>query len=399
MMKKNLLAAFIAAVLLSFSAEAQQALWGAQQIISPQVNADNTVTFRIDAVNADTVQVVGDFTPKKKMKTPFGEFEVAGPANLEKGADGIWSYTSEALPSDLYTYNIIVDGFKSTDPNNVYMIRDVSSVFSIFIVPGDKGNLYSVKDVPHGTVARRWYDSPGNEMTRRMTIYTPPGYENSKESYPVLYLLHGMGGDEEAWINYGRTSQIMDNLIAQGKATPMIVVMTNGNVAQSAAPGESSLGFEKPNMMLPHTMDGKFEETFPEVIKFIESNYRVKTDKADRAIAGLSMGGFHSLHISRYYPNTFDYVGLFSAAILPNEGVKSALYEDFDGTLKAQMDNGYKLYWIGMGKSDFLYKSGVDFRAKLDSMGMKYTYMETEGGHTWTNWRVYLSEFAPQLFK
>jgi len=398
-MKTSIFAVVAAAFLFSLSANAQQALFGAASVVSPQVNPDHTVTFRIEAAKADSVQIVGDFTPKQKMKTPFGEFDVAGPANLEKGDNGIWTYTSKPLESDLYTYNVIVDGFKSTDPNDVYMIRDVSSVFSIFIVPGEKGDLYSVEDVPHGTVARRWYQSPGNEMIRRITIYTPPGYETNADKYPVLYLLHGMGGDEEAWINYGRTAQILDNLIAEGKAKPMIVVMTNGNVAQSAAPGESSLGFQKPTMMLPHTMDGKFEETFPEVIKFTESNYRVKTDKADRAIAGLSMGGFHSLHISRYYPNTFDYVGLFSAAILPNEGVKSPLYEDFDGTLKTQKDNGYKLYWIGMGKSDFLYKSGVDYRAKLDNMGMKYTYMETEGGHTWTNWRTYLSEFVPQLFK
>jgi enterochelin esterase family protein len=146
-------------------------------------------------------------------------------------------------------------------------------------------------------------------------------------------------------------------------------------------------------------MDGKFEETFPDVIKFIESNYRVKAEKSGRAIAGLSMGGYHSLHISRYYPNTFDYVGLFSAAIIPNEKVTSKVYENFDSTLEAQMKNGYKLYWIGMGKTDFLYKSGEEYRAKLDKMGMKYTYVETEGGHTWTNWRVYLSQIAPLLFK
>lgn len=378
---------------------AQQALFGSAQIISPQVNPDHSVTFRIEAAQADSVAITGDFTPKKKMKTPYGEFEVPGNANMIKGADGIWTYTSQPLEPDLYTYNVIVDGFKSTDPNNVYLIRDVASVFSIFIVPGDKGDLYSVQDVAHGTVARRWYESPVNSMSRRITIYTPPGYESSKESYPVLYLLHGMGGDEEAWINYGRTSQILDNLIAQGKAKPMLVVMTNGNAAQSAAPGESSLGLQKPSMMLPHTMDGQFEESFPEVIKFIENNYRVKADKANRAIAGLSMGGFHSLHISRYYPNTFDYIGLFSAAILPNQNVQSKVYENFDVTLKDQMDNGYKLYWIGMGKTDFLYQSGVDYRAKLDKLGMKYTYVETEGGHTWTNWRVYLNTFAPLLFK
>ena len=264
---------------------------------------------------------------------------------------------------------------------------------------GDKGNLYKVNKVAHGTVARRWYNSPGNGMERRMTIYTPAGYETSKAKYPVLYLLHGMGGDEEAWIALGRTSQILDNLIAQGKAKPMIVVMTNGNVSQEAAPGESTLGMYKPTFQLPNTMDGKFEETFTDVIKFIEGNYRVKAEKSGRAIAGLSMGGFHSLHISRYYPNTFDYVGLFSAAIMADAKVTSKVYENVDSTLKAQMKNGYKLYWIGIGKADFLYKNVTEYRAKLDGMGMKYTYRESEGGHTWTNWRTYLSEFAPLLFK
>jgi len=152
-------------------------------------------------------------------------------------------------------------------------------------------------------------------------------------------------------------------------------------------------------MMLPHTMDGKFEETFPDVIKFIESNYRVKAEKSGRAIAGLSMGGYHTLHISRYYPNTFDYVGLFSAAIMSTDKSNSDVYKNFDSTLETQMKNGYKLYWIGIGKADFLYKANEEYRAKLDKMGMKYTYLETEGGHTWTNWRVYLSTLAPMLFK
>jgi len=292
-----------------------------------------------------------------------------------------------------------VDGLKTTDPNNVYLIRDVATVFNVFIVGGGKADLYAVKKVPHGSVTRRWYDSPGIGLNRRITIYTPPGYETSKEKYPVLYLLHGMGGDEEAWMALGRTSQIMDNLIAQGKAKPMLVVMTNGNVSQEAAPGESSLGFYKPTFQLPNTMNGKFEESFMDVIQFVESNYRVKAEKSGRAIAGLSMGGFHSLHISRYYANTFDYVGLFSAAILPDTSVASKIYENLDATLETQMKNGYKLYWIGMGKTDFLYNDGKAYRARLDKIGMKYTYMESEGGHTWTNWRVYLSDFVPLLFQ
>lgn len=398
MKKRNLmLAAFI--LLVSLSVNAQQALWGGANIISPEVKDNHTVTFRFQAPGADTVQITGDFLPTEKMETQWGVFDVPGKAYLTKDEKGIWSFTSAPLESDLYSYSFIVDGLKTTDPNNVYLIRDVASVTNVFIVGGGKADLYSVSDVPHGSVTRRWYDSPRNGMTRRMTIYTPPGYETSKDKYPVLYLLHGMGGDEEAWIALGRTSQILDNLIAQDKAKPMLVVMTNGNMAQQAAPGESKKGLYKPSMQLEKTMEGSMEASFIDVINFIESNYRVVKKKSHRAIAGLSMGGFHSLHISRYYPNTFDYVGLFSAAVMPDEKVKSKVYENFDQTLKAQMDNGYKLYWIGIGKSDFLYKTIAEYRAKLDEMGMHYTYVETEGGHTWTNWRVYLSQFTPQLFQ
>ena len=396
---RKIVLVILAFVFIAFNSFAQQALFGGQQIISPEVKADHTVTFRIMAPAADSVQITGDFLPPAKLKTQWGLIDVPGTAKLTKDDKGIWTFTSQPLASDLYSYTVIVDGFKTTDPSNVYIIRDVANVFNVFIVGGGKGDLYQVSKVPHGTVARRWYDSPGNGMPRRMTVYTPAGYETSKEKYPVLYLLHGMGGDEEAWIALGRTSQILDNLIAQGKAKPMIVVMTNGNVAQEAAPGESNLGYVKPNMQMDHTMDGKFEETFPDVIKFVESNYRVKAEKSGRAITGLSMGGYHSLHISRFYPNTFDYVGLFSAAIMSNDKVTSEVYKNFDKTLEAQMKNGYKLYWIGIGKADFLYKANEEYRAKLDKMGMKYTYVETEGGHTWTNWRVYLSEFAPLLFK
>ena len=369
----------------------QQALWGGTQIISPEVNEDQTVTFRFLAPDAREVKLSGDWMPSEGW--------VPGLEAMKKDEKGLWNYTTKPLESDLYSYSFQVDGLKTTDPNNVYLIRDVASVFNVFLVGGGKADLYAVQKVPHGSVTRRWYDSPANKMTRRITIYTPPGYENGKDKFPVLYLLHGMGGDEEAWMALGRTSQIMDNLIARGKASPMLVVMTNGNVVQEAAPGESNLGFYKPTMLLPNSMDGKFEEIFPDVIQFVESNYRVKASKANRAIAGLSMGGFHSLHISRYYPNTFDYVGLFSAAILPNDKVSSKVYENLDATLQTQMKNGYQLYWIGVGKTDFLYKNVTDYRAKLDGMGMKYTYRESEGGHTWTNWRVYLSEFAPLLFK
>ena len=390
-MRKQILIALAFLLITGFNAVAQQALWSATEIISPEVKADNTVIFRFQAPNAKEVKISGDWLPAQGW--------IPGSEAMTKDDKGVWSYTTPVLSSDLHSYSFMVDGLKCTDPNNVYVIRDVASVFNVFLVGGGKADLYKVNKVPHGTVTRRWYDSPGIGMTRRITIYTPAGYEAGKDKYPILYLLHGMGGDEEAWMALGRTSQILDNLIAQGKAKPMIVVMTNGNVAQEAAPGESSLGYAKPTMQLPNTMDGKFEATFPDVIKFIEGNYRVKAEKSGRAIAGLSMGGFHSLHISRLYPNTFDYVGLFSAAIMPNDKVTSKVYENIDVTLNAQMKNGYKLYWIGIGKDDFLYKNVKEYRDKLDKMGMKYIYRESEGGHTWTNWRVYLSEFAPLLFK
>lgn len=390
-MKKQILS-FIVMILLPVSAlVAQQALWGGQAIVSPEVHDNNTVTFRFTAPDAKVVKVSGDWMP--------AEGWVPGTADMTKDEKGLWSFTTEPLESDLYSYWFIVDGIRNTDPNNVYMIRDVATVFNVFIVGNGKGDLYKVNSVPHGSVTRRWYDSPGNEKQRRVTVYTPPGYEKSTEKYPVLYLLHGMGGDEEAWIALGRTAQILDNLIAQGKAKPMLVVMPNGNVAQEAAPGESNLGYVKPTMQLPNTMDGKYEETFMDIIRFVEGNYRVNNEKRGRAIAGLSMGGYHSLHISRYFPNTFDYIGLFSAAILPNQNVSSKVYENLDATLKTQKDNGYKLYWIAIGKTDFLFKNNVEYREKLDGMKMPYLYRESEGGHTWTNWRVYLSEFVPMLFK
>lgn len=368
---------------------AQQALWSETNLTSPEVHNDGTVTFRLLAPDAKEVKLRGGWMPWPESVV------------MTRGEKGMWSYTTSPLSSDLYDYAFYVDGLKTTDPNNVHMIRDVASVTNVFLVGGGQGDLYAVKDVPHGSVTRRWYPTPGNtdHKMRRITVYTPAGYENSQEKYPVLYLLHGMGGDEEAWINLGRVSQIMDNLIAQGKIKPMIVVMPNGNVSQEAAPGESSLGFYKPITQLPGTMDGQMETSFKDVMQFVESNYRVKKEKNARALAGLSMGGFHSLYISQQYPDTFGYIGLFSAAILPRQESQSPVYQNLDEHLKTQHRNGYKLYWIAIGKDDFLYKGNQEFRARLDSLGFPYVYRESEGEHTWENWRLYLTEFTPLLFQ
>ena len=397
MKKQTILAVLLVLSVVSF---AQQAIWGGQNTSSPQINANNTVTFRLDAPKASVVQVTGDFLPTQQVDGQFGKQDVSGTVDLVKGSDGVWEYTTpEALKPELYSYSFIVDGFKTTDPSNVYLIRDVASLTNVFLMGGGRADLYKVTNVAHGTLARRWYQSPTLNMTRRISIYTPAGYETGKKQYPVLYLLHGMGGDEEAWIALGRTVQILDNLIAQGKAKPMIVVMPNGNAAQEAAPGESALGLYKPTFELPKTMEGTMEASFPDVVKFVESNYRTINAKSGRAIAGLSMGGFHSLHISKQYPDLFDYVGLFSAAINPDKAVKSPIYDDRDAKLKTQFSKNPKLYWIAIGKADFLYKENEAYRKLLDNGGYKYTYYETEEGHIWKNWRIYLTEFVPMLFK
>ena len=339
---------------------AQQALWGGAPVVSPEIHDNNTVTFRLKAPKAVKVQVTGDFLPTQKIKTPFGEFDGPGVADLKENKDGVWEFTTpEPLKPELYSYTFLVDGLKINDPAN----------------------------------------SPTLGMDRRLTVYTPAGYETSGKRYPVFYLLHGMGGDENAWSELGRTAQILDNLIAQGKAKPMIVVMTNGNAALEAAPGESSLGFAAPSMNLPKTMEGSFETAFPDVVKFIDKTYRTQANKKGRAIAGLSMGGFHSMHISKQYPDMFDYVGLFSAAIMPNKDVKSPIYDNLEVKLKTQFAKKPALYYIAIGNKDFLFQANNDYRKMLDEKGYKYEYYETGEGHIWKNWRIYLTEFAPKIFK
>ena len=372
---------------------AQQALWGGSQIVSPEIHDNQTVTFRLKAPKAVRVQVTGDFLNSESSE------EGARVADLVE-KDGVWEYTTpEPLKPELYSYTFLVDGLKINDPSNVFMIRDVQSVTNVFIIGGGRADLYKVNDVPHGTVAKVWYESPTAGMKRRMTVYTPAGYEDSGKRYPVFYLLHGMGGDENAWSELGRAAQILDNLIAQGKAKPMIVVMTNGNISQEAAPGETSNGFVSPTMRLPKTMEGSFETSFPDVVRYVDSHYRTIKSKHGRAIAGLSMGGFHSLHISKQYPDMFDYIGLFSAAILSDPKVDSPIYKDLEAKLKVQFGKKPALYYIAIGNTDFLYKANADFRRMLDEKGYSYEYYESAEGHIWKNWRIYLTEFVPKLFK
>lgn len=391
----------LAALALGVSAFAQQNLWGGQQIVSPEINSDNSVTFRMLAPKAVKVQVTGDFLPTVPVKYGDFSFDAPGVADLTEKEGGVWEYTSAPLESELYNYSFIVDGLSIKDPNNAYLQRDIASQTNYFIIGGGKADDYAVQDVPHGTVSRVWYHSDVLGKDRRMSVYTPAGYEDGSKKYPVLYLLHGMGGDEEAWLCTGRAAQILDNLIAQGKAKPMIIVMTNGNTKHQAAPGESAEGMYKPYNC--GSFDTSFEAHFKDVISYVDSHYRTVKKASGRAIAGLSMGGGHSYQVSLNYPKTFDYVGLFSAGIgirqTDGSEIAPEMYENTDAKIDRLFANNPKLYYIAIGETDFLYQANKELRDKLDAKGYDYVYVETPGGHIWRNWRIYLVDFAQRIFK
>ncbi|MBQ5934840.1 MAG: esterase [Bacteroidales bacterium] len=395
-MKKSFISILSALLLMPGIAFAQQNLFPSQTLKSAIVNEDNSVTFQFLGPKAHRVQIVGDFMEGEKG-TNAG-MVASGLVDMVEGEGGVWTYTTKPLASELYSYMFMVDGIATIDPNHPYVFRDFATLTNLFTVPGGYGDLYSVQDVPHGTVSARWYHSDGLQADRRMNVYTPYGYEQSKKKYPVLYLLHGSGGDEDEWKNFGRACQIIDNLIAQGKAVPMIVVMPNGHVGMNAAPGESDWGYYKPY----HVKDapGAFESNFMEIVNFIDKEYRTIARKEGRAIAGLSMGGGHTCYISANFPDKFDYVGLFSAGIgYRRNETQSPIYENMDAKFAAQFKKAPKLYWMGIGTEDFLYKNVKDLRDKFDAAGYPYMYRETSGGHIWKNWRIYLSEFAPMLFR
>lgn len=391
---KRIITIAAALLLMGSSVFAQQAIFMSAPLKSPEINPDGTVTFRVRAPKAMKVTVSGEFIkgPAQGFGAPVGEM-------VEK--DGVWEYTTkEPVAPEMYNYTFSIDGVSNIDPANSWVNRDVASLTSVLLVPGERADLYAIHDVPHGTVSKVWYDSAVAGFDRRLTVYTPAGYEqNPKAKYPVLYVLHGIGGDEDAWQDQGRACQILDNLIAKGGAKPMIVVFTNGNISQQAAPLQNADHYNVPTMSLPQTMEGTFETSFPEIVKFVDSQYRTIAKKQSRAICGLSMGGFHSLYISLNNPDMFNYVGLFSAAIgTGSESNPSEIYNDFDGKLKRFFAKKPAYYFIGIGNTDFLYKANEEYRAKLDEAGYKYDYWETDGGHIWRNWRKYLVYFSQKLF-
>jgi enterochelin esterase family protein len=373
--------------LMAMNSVAQQQLGQRARVQSPVVNADGTVTFNFYSPSAQRVSVSGDFDEIRNQRL-----------EMTKQENGVWTVTTKALNPELYSYSLSVDGQRFVDPANSYVNRDISTLSNIFIVTksnDDKGHLYSVNDVPHGSLSRVWYDSPTLGQQRRMTVYLPAAYDG-KKAFPVMYLLHGHGGDETAWGDLGRASQIMDNLIAEGKCVPMIVVMPNGNPTCNAAPGWWHEGMYTPdgNAFNQRGAKASMEESFMDIVNFVDSHYKTVKKRSGRAVTGLSMGGGHTFGISRLYPETFDYYGLQSAA---------ARVQQNDAKFNEQMSRLFsskpKLFWIAIGKEDFLIQQNNGLRQYLDAHNYPYEYYENDGGHIWRNWRIYLSMFAQKIFR
>ena len=380
-MKRHLF--LIALMAMAFLMNAQRGFF-APPVSSPDIAKDGAVTFRVKAPGADTVRLIIDTRVDTLMRHTGNE---------------TWSITLRDLEPDLYMYYFTIDGMKVLDENNAQVLRDVKSVMNTFVLDPNGDSPVAVHDVPHGEVRAVWYDSPSLQMKRRMMVYLPAGYDQNRQRYPVFYLLHGSGGDETVWLEQGHTAQILDNLIATGKAEPMIVVMPNGNVDEQAAAGMTPDNNAQPTFAHKNWMDGTFEQTFKDIMQWVDNNYRTRASKQFRAIAGLSMGGYHSLYISANQPDDFAFVGLFSPAISRMDQGKCPIYDDIETKLITQFKRRPKVYWMGIGKDDFLYKDNAEYRKLLDKNRLRYTYHESGAGHEWANWRDYLVIFTQLLFK
>jgi enterochelin esterase-like enzyme len=396
------------------------AMFGMAGPKSPEISPDGAVTFRLRAPDATAVAVSGNWQPG--FMSP--------PLPMTKGADGIWQLAVNGLKPEIWTYNFVVDGVRILDPGNVNVMRDGIRFLSYVMIPGAGSELYAVNDVPHGAVQQIWYPSPSLGVgQRRMYVYTPAGYESGAQRYPVFYLLHGGGGDEDAWDNLGRAREIFDNLIAAGKARPMIVVMTNGNWDQSAAPGvtrqaESSFAaFTNPNSdsfnKLIDNMLSFSDSLAADVIPFVDKTYRTIPDRDHRAIAGLSMGGGQTIWAGFRHLDQFSYVASFSgglilfpgavkvvptppgAPMIPGRGMAlnvSALPTVFPN-LDASVNQKLHLLYFSCGENDGLLTSNQQFMDWLTSRGVRYDKLILPGyAHEWPFWRISLADLTPKLF-
>ncbi len=351
------------------------------RVVSPEVQ-ERRVTFRLLAPKAEEIRLTSSDLPGDQ-----------GQRTLTKGENNVWELVLNDVPPGTYRYTLSVDGVATVDPRNSAVSESNGNVWSVVHVNG--AEFMDAGDVPHGAVARVHYRSSALGRNRRMHVYTPPGYETSDEKYPVFYLLHGAGDSDDSWTSVGRANFILDNLIAAGKAKPMIVVMPAGHTGPfsfGAPPPPSADG--RPNLGA-----NAFESDFQKDIRpYIEKHYRVLTDRPNRAIAGLSMGGAQTLNLLLANLEDFGYAGVFSSGVFLRN---SADWEkENEATLgNAAAKEGLKLLWFNTGTQDFLMPRTRETVALFKKHGFEPVSKESGGGHTWINWRDYLNEFAPQLFQ
>jgi enterochelin esterase-like enzyme len=347
---------------------------------SPVVQADRRVTFNLTAPNARKVQLT---SPDFNLSGGTIEFVNLGP-EFKNDGKGNWTVTVGPLNPGLFRYTFMVDGVSTVDPRNPDSAEDLSGVESILRVPG--ADFMDVKNVPHGAVSQVWYYSTALGRTRRMTVYTPPGYEAGGGKYPVFYLLHGAGGSDGAWVSVGNANFILDNLIAAGKAKPMVVVMTDGHIGTTFDPAQMG-------------QDAFGADFLKDVMPYVEKNYRVTANRSNRAIAGLSMGGAQTLSIALPHLELFSAIGVFSSGLFNGENDK--LVKDNLAALdNPALKKGLKVLWTGIGRNDSLAMPANDAMLKvLKAHGFKVDSHTTEGAHDWVNWQHYLNEFTPLLFK
>jgi enterochelin esterase family protein len=345
--------------------------------VSPQLNADRTVTFRLFAPKASEVLLMGSPGILEVIKKP---------APLSKDDKGVWSVTVGPLPAGFYTYGYAIDGgLRMPDPSNPNLELRRWGPTSLFIVPGPEKAVFEERPVPHGTVHVNFYESKNLGSSRMVYVYTPPGYEAGKDKYPVLYLLHGNGQIEASWTWTGKANVIMDNLIADGKAKPMIVVMPYGHVQREIKPSPPPA---------PGSAAGDSQAIEKELITavkpLVESKYRVLTDREHRAIGGLSMGAAQSLSIGLHNLDSFAYVAAFSG------GGNAAEWQKTDSAL---LNKKLKVLWLGCGTEDAAFKGVKAMDDLLTGKDVKHVFNPSGGGHSWPNWQVYLSKYAPLLFR
>ena len=347
-------------------------------LVTPEVHSDNSVTFRFRAVNAQEVKLMREGIPE--------------PFPMQKDDSGVWSLKTPPWPPDYYGYSIIVDGQRAIDPYNPLLKPNLLNTETMVHVPGPPSLPWELNDVPHGVIHHHFFRSTVANDDRDYYVYTPPGYDPSgKTKYPVLYLLHGYSDDASGWTAVGRANVILDNLIAQKKARPMIVVMPLGygtmEIIRLGWGAWSHTDVRDENF-------SKFSEMLlTEIIQKVENDYRIMKDPNWRAIAGLSMGGSESLLTGLNNPDKFAWIGSFSAGGLPDP-----LEKDFP-SLDSKINEKLKLLWIACGTEDRLITPNRNLRSWLQSKDIHHTDIETPGMHTWMVWRRNLSEFAPLLFK